>query len=150
LSRTETEPLTSTQVILATEPPTSTQVILAAEPVVITGANFSLNSAKLMPSADTELKPVAAFAKKYPEADIEVIGHTDSFARGVRIKEDYNLKLSEKRAEAVKSWLVKNGVNDYRIKTKGMGKTQPIASNDTEQGRAQNRRVEVRYTVHEE
>ncbi len=157
LSRTKTKPLTSTQVILATkpltstqvilaaEPLTSTQVILAAEPLVITGTNFSFDSAKLMPSADTELNPVAAFAKKYPEADIEVIGHTDNIA-----SENYNLKLSEKRAEAVKSWLVENGVNDYRIKTKGMGKTQPIASNDTGQGRAQNRRVEVHYTVREE
>lgn len=113
--------------------------------MVVTGASFDLDSAKLKPAADAKLKPVVEFASKYPEADIEVVGHTDALAGEV-----YNLKLSEKRAAAVKDWLVKNGVNANRITTKGMGEAQPIASNNTEEDRAQNRRVEVHYTVHEE
>ncbi len=139
LSRTKAEPLTSKQVIFAAKP------VVIADTDFSANTNFSIDSAKLRPSADEKLRPVAAFAKKYPEADIEVIGHTDSTA-----SEDYNLELSEKRAEAVKNWLVKNGVNANRIKTRGMGETQPMASNDTEQGRAQNRRVEVHYTIQEE
>ena len=75
---------------------------------------------------------------------MEVVGHTDEIA-----SEAYNLGLSKRRAAAVKDWLVKNGVDAKRINAKGMGKTQPVASNKTEEGRAQNRRVEVRYTVHE-
>lgn len=124
--------------------PSVKQIILTARPVVITGANFDFDSATLKPSADAKLKPVVEFAKKYPDADMEVVGHTDEIA-----SEAYNLGLSKRRAAAVKDWLVKNGVDAKRINAKGMGKTQPVASNKTEEGRAQNRRVEVRYTVHE-
>lgn len=125
--------------------PTSRQIIMAAKPVVITGANFDFDSAKLKPTADAKLKPVVAFATKFPDADIDVIGHTDNIGT-----ESYNLELSKKRADAVKGWLVKNGVSDNRITIKGMGEAQPVASNDTIAGRAQNRRVEIHYTVHEE
>jgi len=121
------------------------QIIKTAKPVVVTGANFDFDSATLKPSADAKLRPVVDFAKKYPEADMEVVGHTDD-----RAGEEYNLKLSVKRAAAVKDWLVKNGVDAKRINTKGMGKKQPIASNTSDEGRAQNRRVEIHYTVHEE
>lgn len=124
--------------------PSVKQIILTARPVVITGANFDFDSATLKSSADAKLKPVVEFAKKYPDADMEVVGHTDEIA-----SEAYNLGLSKRRAAAVKGWLVKNGVDAKRISAKGMGKTQPVASNKTEEGRAQNRRVEVRYTVHE-
>lgn len=124
--------------------PSVKQIILTARPVVITGANFDFDSAALKSSADAKLKPVVEFAKKYPDADMEVVGHTDEIA-----SEAYNLGLSKRRAAAVKGWLVKNGVDAKRISAKGMGKTQPVASNKTEEGRAQNRRVEVRYTVHE-
>ncbi len=127
-----------------TEPQTFKQVILAAKPIVVTGENFTNDSTNFAPSADAKLMPVLAFAEKYPEVNIEVIGHTDNIA-----SEHYNLNLSEKRAEEVKKKLVKIGINANRIKTKGMGEAQPIASNDTEQGRAQNRRVEIHYTVPE-
>ena len=84
------------------------------------------------------------FAKNYPDTDIEVVGHTDD-----RASDDYNLKLSKKRAEVVKDWLVKNGIEAKRIITKGMGKSQPACSNKTLKGRAENRRVEIHYTVQE-
>ncbi len=126
-------------------PPTPKQIIKSAKPVVITGANFDFDSATLKPGADAKLKPVVEFAGKYPEADMEVIGHTDDIA-----SEAYNLKLSEKRAASVKNWLVQAGVDAKRIKARGMGKAQPIADNATKEGRAQNRRVEIHYTVHEE
>jgi outer membrane protein OmpA-like peptidoglycan-associated protein len=88
---------------------------------------------------------VVDFAKKYPDADIKVIGHTDD-----RASDEYNSILSEKRAQVVKDWLVKNGVEAKRIITKGMGKSEPLTSNATSKGRAENRRVEVHYTIHEE
>jgi len=121
------------------------QIIKSAKPVVITGANFDYKSDKLKPAADAKLMPVVDFAKQYPEADMEIIGHTDNIGG-----EAYNLDLSRRRAESVKAWLVKRGVDSSRIKASGMGKSQPIASNKTDAGRAQNRRVEAHYTVHEE
>jgi len=87
---------------------------------------------------------VVQFAQKYPEANMEVIGHTDSIA-----DDAYNLDLSNRRAATVKNWLVRNGISADRITTRGMGESQPIADNETEAGRAQNRRVEIHYTVRE-
>jgi adhesin transport system outer membrane protein len=126
-------------------PPTTKQIIKAAKPVVITGANFDFDSAKLKPSADSKLKPVIEFAAKYPDADIEIVGHTDD-----RADDAYNQKLSERRAASVKNWLINHGVNEKRITSLGKGETQPIASNKTIAGRAQNRRVEIHYMAHEE
>jgi adhesin transport system outer membrane protein len=130
---------------VAPAPSLAVQIIKAAKPVVIKDVNFAYKSAKLKSAAGPKLMPVVEFAKKYPEADMEVTGHTDDIGG-----EAYNLKLSEKRAESVKKWLVKNGVDAKRIITKGMGKSQPISSNQTDAGRAENRRVEIHYTVREE
>lgn len=127
------------------QPKESWKIIKEAKPVTITGANFDSDSARLKPSADAKLQPVVEFATKYPDADLDVIGHTDSTA-----SEAYNQKLSEKRAASVKGWLVKHGVSANRVDTKGMGETQPIADNKTKEGRAKNRRVEIHYTVREE
>lgn len=125
--------------------PTVKQIIKTAKPVVITGANFDFDSDKLKPSADAKLQPVVEFANKYPEAGMDVIGHTDD--RGT---DAYNVKLSERRAISVKNWLIRKGIDATRIITKAMGKTQPMTSNKTKDGRAQNRRVEIHYTVLEE
>ena len=77
--------------------------------------------------------------KNYSDLKLEIQGHTDN--TGSR---DYNLKLSEKRAETVKSFLVLYGIDSSRMTTKGYGPDQPVSSNDTEEGRAQNRRVELK------
>lgn len=124
---------------------TSKQIIMTEKPVVINGANFDYKSAKLKPAAEGKLQPVVEFANKYPEADIEVVGHTDNIA-----SDAYNMGLSLRRAESVKGWLVKHGVAADRITANGKGKTEPIANNDTEAGRSENRRVEVHYTVREQ
>lgn len=121
------------------------RVIMEEKPVRIEGANFDTASAKLKPTADAKLQQVVDFASKYPDADLEVTGHTDSVG-----KDAYNQKLSEKRAAAVKAYLVKKGVAADRITATGHGETMPIADNNTAEGRAANRRVEVRYTVREE
>jgi len=121
------------------------KVIMEEKPVRIEGASFDTASAKLKPTADAKLQQVVEFAAKYPEANLEVTGHTDD-----RGNDAYNQKLSEKRAAAVKAHLVKKGVAADRITAKGYGKTMPVADNKTKEGRAANRRVEVRYTIREE
>lgn len=123
----------------------SWKVIMEEKPVRIEGASFDTASAKLKPTANAKLQQVVDFAGKYPEANMEVSGHTDN-----RGGDAYNQKLSEKRAAAVKAYLVKKGVAADRISSKGYGKTQPVADNKTKAGRAANRRVEVRYTIREE
>lgn len=100
---------------------------------------FDVNSSTILPGAFDELNRVAKVLNQYPQTTITVAGHTDSTG-----SEEYNLRLSQRRAEAVKSALVGMGVNAARMTTIGYGKSKPIASNATEAGRQQNRRVEIR------
>ncbi len=99
---------------------------------------FDTDSAKLKPSFYPSLDKVASIISKYNQTSVRVIGHTDS--RGT---EAYNQKLSERRAESVSSYLALKGVDYNRITVEGRGETEPRASNDTEAGRAANRRVEI-------
>lgn len=136
-------------VVMKEEPkaaPTETwKTLLEDKPVRIEGANFDTNSAKLRGVSVKKLDEVVGFADKYKDAKLEVTGHTDS--RGAKA---YNQKLSERRAASVKAYLVKKGVAAARITTKGYGFDQPMADNKTVDGRAQNRRVEIRSVLKEE
>ena len=85
---------------------------------------------------------VVEFAEKYRDANLDVTGHTDSTG-----SEAWNRELSAARAASVKNYLVDNGVNTDRITTQGVASTQPIATNGTPEGKARNRRVEIRSTV---
>ena len=99
---------------------------------------FESGSAKLRPTAEAILKAVAEAMARLPAGTrVKVRGHTD--AQGSRAS---NLRLSAKRAEAVRERLYALGVEKGRLDTEGVGPLEPIASNDTEQGRGQNRRVE--------
>lgn len=118
------------------------QTLLADKPVTLKGTNFDTNSAKLRPAADAKLKEVAEFAATYKDAKLELSGHTDSTGA-----DDYNQKLSERRANAVKADLVKRGVAADRISAVGYGETKPVASNKTKAGREENRRVEIRSSI---
>jgi outer membrane protein OmpA-like peptidoglycan-associated protein len=100
---------------------------------------FAVNSSALLPGAYDELERVLEVLKQYPETSIRIAGHTDSIGSA-----DSNRKFSERRAEAVKNALVGMGVNPSRLTAVGYGARKPIASNKTEAGRQQNRRVEVR------
>lgn len=99
---------------------------------------FALNSAKLNPQFDDVLDKLANTLLEYNQTVIQVAGHTDSTG-----SHDYNMKLSLQRAESVKAYLVSRGVPPARLVTVGAGPDYPIASNATEEGRAQNRRVEI-------
>lgn len=108
------------------------------EVVILKGVNFETASAKLKPESTATLDDVAASLNKHPEMQIEIAGHTDS--RGSRA---LNQKLSQNRAASVLEYLVSQGVARDRLTAKGYGLSQPIADNATEEGRAQNRRVEL-------
>lgn len=114
------------------------KTLLENKPVCIDGANFEFDSAKLRGGAIKQLDEVMGFASKYQDAQLEVAGHTDSIGT-----QEYNQRLSERRAESVKAYLVDKGVAAARITTKGYGEAKPVADNKTAEGRAQNRRVEV-------
>ena len=92
----------------------------------------------LRPEAQRTLEGIAQFLREHPDRSIEIAGFTDSLG-----PQDANERLSERRAQAVKFALVPRGVEPYRIEARGMGANFPLASNETEFGRQQNRRVEV-------
>ncbi len=100
---------------------------------------FASNSYTLLPGAYDELNRVANVLRQYPETIIQISGHTDSTG-----SDEANQRLSERRAESVRNALINMGVNPSRLTMVGYGESRPIASNNTEAGRQQNRRVEVR------
>jgi outer membrane protein OmpA-like peptidoglycan-associated protein len=97
-----------------------------------------VNKATLKPGAASNVRRIAAILQQYPDKQISVEGHTDATG-----SDAYNQKLSEDRAASVRAELVAGGVAPGVITSKGFGKTQPVATNDTPAGRQQNRRVEV-------
>lgn len=99
---------------------------------------FAFNSSNLAPEFYPVLNNVAGVMKEYDQTVVEVAGHTDSIG-----SDEVNQRLSEQRANAVTQYLVAQGLNPQRFITVGAGKRHPIASNDTEAGRAANRRVEI-------
>lgn len=100
---------------------------------------FDFNSAALKPQFYPALDQVAGTMAEYNQTVVEVSGHTDSVG-----SDAYNQRLSEQRAESVTNYLVGKGLMRQRFEVVGMGERYPIASNDTDAGRAQNRRVEIR------
>ncbi|MFA6971851.1 MAG: outer membrane beta-barrel protein [Gallionella sp.] len=124
------------------------KTLLEEKPVTFTGVNFDTKSARLLPSAIVKLDDVVEFSKLYPDAQLQITGHTDY--RAGKSKKGYNQKLSERRAEVFKAALVDKGVSADRIRTEGFGFDQPVADNKTEAGRTQNRRVEIRSVIKEE
>ncbi len=99
---------------------------------------FEVNKSRLLPGGLLTIDKLANFLKKYPKRDLLIEGHTDS-----RGSDTYNLGLSNQRAISVFSALIDRGIDSERMFTKGYGKMYPIAGNDTEAGRQQNRRVEI-------
>jgi OOP family OmpA-OmpF porin len=106
---------------------------------VIRGIQFATNSADITPGSKPLLDEAAKVLKEFDELKLEISGHTDT--QGPR---DHNLELSTKRAEAVKAYLVEQGVQPERLQARGAGPDEPIADNKTAAGRAQNRRIEFK------
>lgn len=124
------------------------EVIKAGEGLIVkfdSGILFDFNKADLKDAARTNITNLATSMKNNPETNIMVIGHTDNVG-----SDSYNYTLSERRAQSVKDFAVTNGVSSSRITIQGKGKTEPIADNSTESGRAQNRRVEIVIVANEQ
>jgi len=102
------------------------------------GILFDVDKTYLKPDAQTSLKQLAVSLQNNPQTNILVVGHTDSTGTAA-----HNMDLSIRRSGAVKAFLVQQGVDGSRLTTQGKGETEPIASNSTPAGRAQNRRVEI-------
>lgn len=105
---------------------------------------FDFNKSTLTAQAKTNLDKLVTVFTEYPDTNIVIYGYTDSSGA-----DDYNLKLSQQRAEAVKSYLSKKGLSSARFTTTGMGEADPIESNETDAGRSKNRRVEFAITANE-
>lgn len=103
---------------------------------------FDLNKASLTAQAKTNLDKLVPVFNSYADTNIEIFGYTDNTG-----KADYNLTLSQKRAESVKAYLITKGLATSRFKTSGYGIADPIASNETKEGQSQNRRVEFAITA---
>jgi outer membrane protein OmpA-like peptidoglycan-associated protein len=104
---------------------------------------FDFNKATIKPVSFPLLDDVAQAMKDNPKIKVEVQGHTDSVGN-----DNYNLKLSQSRAESVRNYLIKKGISSDRMVAKGYGENVPIADNRTKEGRDQNRRVEFVITEH--
>ena len=99
---------------------------------------FATAKADLSSGASGTLNKLVAFLNKYPDRTVDIQGYTDSVG-----SEDYNLGLSQRRADSVRSYLVGQGIGSGRLVASGKGMSSPVAGNDTSSGRQQNRRVEV-------
>jgi len=105
---------------------------------------FDFNKYSLKKEFENKLSSIAEVLRKYPQIDMVVSGHTDNIGN-----DNYNQVLSENRAKTVADYLIKNGINPTRISYIGYGSKKPIASNETEEGRSQNRRVEIKLITKE-
>ncbi len=102
------------------------------------GLLYDFDSETVKAASKTNLRELATSLEKYPDSDILILGHTDSVGT-----DEYNKSLSVRRADAAAEYLISQGVRRTRVGTGGLGEEEPITSNATEEGRRQNRRVEV-------
>ena len=122
--------------VAAAEPP-STKVY------ELTGVAFDFNSDKLLPASNEKLDAAAKMLKEnYAGTNVEIAGHTDFTGN-----EAYNKDLSQRRAEAVRQYLIKAGIDAGQLTAVGYGSSQPLADNHLKSGRARNRRVELRTST---
>jgi outer membrane protein OmpA-like peptidoglycan-associated protein len=115
------------------------QKIKTGNKVILKNIFFETNSYKLKDESKLELQKLLSFMKKYPNTKIEIEGHTDNVG-----EENTNQTLSENRAKSVIQFLVDNGISKERLSANGYGEKMPIADNNTEEGRAINRRTEFK------
>ncbi|MGQ9848152.1 MAG: OmpA family protein [Bacteroidales bacterium] len=113
------------------------EIVEVGVPIVLEGITFDKNKSIIKPESESTLWNAYQTLKNYPEMIVEISGHTDNV--GTRKN---NIELSIRRANAVKEWLVKRGIEAERIQTKGYGPDRPIAPNDSEENKRKNRRIE--------
>ncbi|MEM9456924.1 MAG: OmpA family protein [Myxococcota bacterium] len=109
---------------------------------VMEGIRFQMEKSIILARSRPWLDRMVELMQRYPDIRVEISGHTDD-----RGGHDYNVGLSLRRANAVRDYMVSHGVDAGRIQTRGVGPTEPIANNNTERGRARNRRIELRVLI---
>lgn len=109
------------------------------------GVNFAFDSAELTADAKNNLDAVAEIFLEFPDTDLMIEGHTDSVG-----DDNYNMKLSKRRADAVVNYLKAKGVSSNRFQVEAFGETRPRFENDTKEGQAKNRRVEIGVAANEQ
>lgn len=120
------------------EEPVMVTPVLKTYSAKVDSGNFALNSAELKAETQTLLSELVQFMDQYPQAVVNITGYTDSTGAA-----EYNQQLSERRAQAVADAVITQGVDSSRVTVSGGGESNPIASNETREGRAANRRVEL-------
>ncbi|MGR4068125.1 OmpA family protein [Billgrantia sp. C5P2] len=121
------------------EPAPEPAPVTEFEPVTLDSeVTFAFDSAEIRPGAHQTLDQVATTLRENQNLRVRIEGHTDSVG-----SDQYNQGLSQRRADSVRDFLVSRGIAEHRMTTRGFGESQPIATNDTDAGRAQNRRVEI-------
>ena len=125
----------------AAPPPPPPAAAPMKKKIVLRGVNFDFDKSNIRPDAVPILEQACKTLKEEPSIDVSCQGHTDSVGT-----EAYNQGLSERRANSVRNWLIKCGIPASRLTSKGFGEANPVASNDTAEGRAQNRRTELVVT----
>ena len=116
---------------------TTTIILEKGKKVILRGVNFETNKATLTRGSETILEEAYKALVANPDVQVEISGHTDSVG-----SDENNQALSLRRAQAVKNWLSNKGIPGNRMKTAGKGEKEPVATNDTAKGRAENRRIE--------
>jgi outer membrane protein OmpA-like peptidoglycan-associated protein len=117
------------------------EVSRVGEGIAVTFASgilFPTNSSDMLSAGRDNLRQLAQSLQRYPGTEVLIVGHTDNVGTDA-----YNMSLSQRRADSAKGYLVSMGIPADRIRTAGRGEMEPVASNETEAGRQQNRRVEV-------
>lgn len=123
------------------------EIIREGEGIIVkfdSGILFDVNKSELKPAAVTNIQNLAKSLKENPETNVLIIGHTDNTG-----SDDYNNRLSARRAESVKDFATAQGILSNRLNVQGKGEMEPIADNSTEEGRSKNRRVEIVIVANE-
>jgi outer membrane protein OmpA-like peptidoglycan-associated protein len=136
-----TNPLDPSDDIPKVEPKGDISKVEKGQSMVLEGIVFETNKATITAASDSILAKVVETLNANPDITVEIQGHTDN-----KGSDALNTKLSQKRADAVKAYLVKKGIEKKRLTSKGYGSEKPVASNDTDEGRQKNRRIEFLRT----
>ena len=135
VTQAPSEPITEPAVVVEEK---TTVVVTKAQTESYSQEMFATNSTELSTDGKIALMPLVEVLKAHPQSSVDVVGHTDSTGAA-----EYNLMISKKRAAAVAAYIEEQGIEADRITASGEGEENPIASNDTAEGRAQNRRVDA-------
>ena len=139
-SKDSTEAETRRLVELTASNPVDTVIVLfRGKTVSLKGINFEFGKARLTKDSETALRSVYHALSASPDINVLIVGHSDKVGRAA-----YNKKLSLRRAQIVRSWLVREGISVKRLTVAGKGPDEPLDDNSTPEGRANNRRIEFR------